>query len=133
MSESFKVGALVYRVADIEKTIGFYRDTLGLEVRVMPAEKGHEHEDGGKPWMMAQAGEVSLIFFTGGDRPGKSPVTVFELAEGGIDDVAEKLARRGATIVTPVSHAPGGWTFDFHDPDQHVISFYQPNTKPRKK
>jgi glyoxylase I family protein len=131
MTQSFKVGAIVFRVREIEKSIAFYRDTMGLPVRVMPPEPGHDHEDGGKPWMMAQAGSVSLIFFSGQDRPGRTPVTVFELAEGGIDAVAESLAKRGATIVTPVSHAPGGWTFDLQDPDEHLLSFYQTKDKPR--
>jgi predicted enzyme related to lactoylglutathione lyase len=43
------------------------------------------------------------------------------------------LAEKGATIVTPVSHAPGGWSAEFFDPDGHTISMYQSEEAPRRK
>lgn len=126
-----RVGAVVYYVADIDRTEAFYRDTLGLTVHRMPGDPGGE--TGGGDWLMAEtAGGVSLIFFVAPMKPGASPVIVFELADGGIDHFAERLASRGATIVTPVSHAPdGGLTADFADPDGHTLSMYQEPGKPR--
>lgn len=41
----------------------------------------------------------------------------FEIAEGGIDDMVSELAGKGVTIVTPVSHAPGGWSAEIKDPE----------------
>ena len=41
MSTSLKIGAIVYRVADLKRSEKFYRDTLGLEVRVLPLD-AHE-------------------------------------------------------------------------------------------
>ena len=75
---------------------------------------------------------VSLIFFERVEPIGRTPIVVFTLADGGIDDAVEKLAARGAQIVLPVSEAPGGWTSDFRDPDGHMLSFYQSNKAPRK-
>lgn len=119
-----KIGAICYYVSDIERTERFYRDVLGLDVQRNPGE--------GDDWLMAQtANDVSLIFFKQESRPGNSPVMVFDLAEGGIDDVVAALAEKGVTIVTPVSHAPGGWSADIADPDGHTVSMYQSESAPR--
>jgi predicted enzyme related to lactoylglutathione lyase len=58
---------------------------------------------------------------------------VLGFAEGGIDDMVSELAGKGVTIVTPVSHAPGGWSAEFKDLEGHVLSMYQPADKPRKR
>ena len=97
-----KIGAICYYVNDIDKTEAFYRDTLGLEMQRM------EDEDG--DWLLATtANKLELLFFQQESRPGNSPIIVFDLPEGGIDDMVSSLAEKGVTIVTPVSHAPGGW------------------------
>jgi predicted enzyme related to lactoylglutathione lyase len=64
-------------------------------------------------------------------RPGNSPILVFTLADGGIDGVVSDLVAAGATIVTPVRHAPGGWSADFADPDGYTLSLYQTAQLPR--
>lgn len=124
------LGAIVFYVADIDRTEGFYGETLGLEITRMPGEPG---EAGGADWLMAElANGVSLVFFQMEGRRGDSPVIVFDLSEGGIDAVVEGLASKGVTIVTPVSHAPdGGLTADFTDPDGHVLSLHQGADKAR--
>ncbi|MGB3627827.1 MAG: VOC family protein [Henriciella sp.] len=130
MLGSVKIGAIVFNVADIDRTEVFYKETLGLELNRMPGEPG---ESGGSDWLIGQdAGGVSLIFFQAPGTRGDSPIPVFELAEGGIEGVVEGLASKGVTIVTPVSHAPdGGLTADFKDPDGHVLSMYQAPEMPR--
>ena len=125
-----KIGAIVFYVRDMSRTEKFYRDVLGLATRWMPghAGEGESHGD----WMIANLGELSLIFFTRDEKPGRSPIVVFELSDGGIDDIVQQLAGNGVRIITPVSEAPGGWTADFADPDNHVLSFYQPEKAPRR-
>lgn len=120
-----KLGNICYYVTDIDKTEAFYRDVIGLPVDRM------EEEDG-SAWLIAHtANGVDLLFFRLESRPGNSPVIAFELADGGIDDVVAGLAEKGVTIVTPVSHAPGGWSADVADPDGHTISMYQAAEAPR--
>lgn len=123
-----RIGAVCYYVARIDRTEAFYRDVLGLEVQRMP-------DDGsGHAWLMARIQDnVELIFFQKPCRAGDSPIIVFDLPEGGIDSVIEGLAAKGATIVTPVSEAPGGWSAEFTDPDGHVLSLYQSEALPRRK
>lgn len=123
-----KIGSICYYVSDIAKTESFYRDAIGLDVQNM----GDDGE--GNDWLMAKtSNDIELIFFKQESRPGNSPIIVFDLTEGGIDDVVAELAEKGTTIVTPVSHAPGGWSADIADPDGHTVSMYQAEEVPRKR
>jgi glyoxylase I family protein len=123
--KSHRIGSIFFLVADVERTARFYQDAVGLDVQRIPSEDGPD-------WVIAPtAGGVDLVFCPGDPRPGNTPVIVFELAEGGIDAVVDGLVVAGATLVTPVSHAPGGWTADVADPDGHVLSLYQSAEVPR--
>lgn len=121
-----RIGAIFYFVANVDRTEAFYRDVVGLPVQRM---KG----DHGEPDMLtaSTAGGVDLLFFQGEPRPGNSPIPVFELSDGGIDAVVDGLVRAGATLVTPVSEAPGGWSAEVGDPDGYQVSMFQPGDKQR--
>ena len=127
MFKKTRIGNICYYVSDVAKTEAFYRDTLGLDVTNMG-------DDGsGNDWLLAKTeGGLELIFFKQESKPGNSPIIVFDLVDGGIDTAIASLAEKGATIVTPVSHAPGGWSAEFADPDGHVMSMYQSEEAPRK-
>jgi glyoxylase I family protein len=122
------LGAVCCYVNNVNRTEAFYRDVLGLAVQRVD-DDGH-----GNPWLMAKtANGVELIFIKHESRPGNTPIVVFAIAEGGIDDLVSELAGKGVTIVTPVSHAPGGWSAEFKDSEGHVLSMYQSADKPRKR
>lgn len=126
MLKSPRIGAVFFYVSDLDRTEAFYRDVIGLSLQKQP-------DDGsGRPWLIASIeGNVDLLFFSGEVRTGNSPILVFNLESGGIDAVMADLAAAGTTIVTPVSHAPGGWSADFADPDGYTFSFYQTEAVPR--
>ncbi len=127
MLSNVRIGTICYYVNDIDRTEAFYRDVVGLNVQRMEGDE----ETG--DWLLASIeNNIELIFFKMESRPGNTPIVVFDLSEGGIDTVVEGLAEKGATIVTPVSHAPGGWSAEFADPDGHVLSVYQSEERPRK-
>ncbi|EIM74161.1 glyoxalase/bleomycin resistance protein/dioxygenase [Nitratireductor aquibiodomus RA22] len=127
MLSNVRIGNICYYVNDIDRTEAFYRDVIGLNVQRMEGDE----ETG--DWLLASIeNNIELIFFKMESRPGNTPIVVFDLSEGGIDTVVEGLAEKGATIVTPVSHAPGGWSAEFADPDGHVLSVYQSEERPRK-
>lgn len=127
MFNNSKIGAICYYVSDVDKTEVFYRDAPGLDVQRM------EDDGSGNDWLLAKTGnDIELLFFQQESRPGNSPIIVFDLPEGGIDNTVSALAEKGVTIVTPVSHAPGGWSAEIADPDNHQISMYQSDELPRK-
>ncbi len=129
MLAKYAIGNIVYYVSDIDRTEAFYRDTLGLAVDRVPGD-GPEH---GSDFLLAHtASNIDLIFFANPEaKPGQSPIIVFTLADGGIDNIVSGLAKKGVTIVTPLSEAPGGWSADLADPDGHVFSVYQSGEIPR--
>ncbi len=115
---------IVFNVGDILRTERFYRDILGIETERQP---GGDEPD----WLMAKlSSDVELMFFQGKEEIGRSPVVVFELEEGYMELVLEKLAKEGVEIATPVTEAPGGWSADFSDPDGHPLAFYQSGDLP---
>jgi len=112
--------AIIFLVADLERTRTFYRNALGLTLQV---EEGY---------LLCKLPGSELVFFRGDPKPGTSPQIVFGLEQGGIDTLAERLAQQGVQVVTPVSEAPGGWSVDFRDPDDHPLAFYQLGSLPRR-
>lgn len=117
--------AIVFTVADLDRTERFYREVLEIPLQ--------RHGDPEFQYLSCHLNEhTELMFFQGEATRGASPQVVFGLEHGGIDDVAEALAQRGATLVTPVTEAPGGWSVDFRDPDQHGLSLYQDGALPRR-
>jgi predicted enzyme related to lactoylglutathione lyase len=124
MSIKAKSVSIVFYVSDITRTEAFYRDALGIVL---------ERQEGADPfWLQGRVGAgPDLIFFEQAGKRGDTPALVFELDEGGIDDVVAELASKGVTIVTPVSEAPGGWSADFLDPDGFGLGLWQSGELPR--
>ncbi|MDC9822366.1 VOC family protein [Devosia sp. ZB163] len=116
--------SIVFYVADIARTEAFYRDTLGIELNRL---------EGAEPfWLQGTLDQgLELVFFEMEGVRGNTPALIFDIAEGGIDDVVAGLVEKGVTIVTPVSEAPGGWSADFLDPDGFGLGLYQSGDKPR--
>jgi glyoxylase I family protein len=116
--------SIVFYVSDIARTEAFYNETLGL---------GLERMEGAEPfWLQGTIEDgPGLIFFEMDGVRGNTPAIVFDLDEGGIDDVVAELAQKGVNIVTPVSEAPGGWSADFLDPDGFGLGLWQSGDLPR--
>lgn len=119
-----KHASIVYYVSDIERTEAFYNQTLSLNLQRM---------EGAEPfWLQGQLSNgLDLIFFEMEGERGNTPAIVFDVDEGGIDDIVAELAAAGVTIVTPVSEAPGGWSADFLDPDGFGLGLWQSGELPR--
>jgi predicted enzyme related to lactoylglutathione lyase len=116
--------SIVFYVADIARTERFYKETLGIDLTRM---------EGAEPfWLngVLDSG-LELVFFEMEGVRGNTPALIFDIAEGGIDDIVAALVAKGVTIVTPVSEAPGGWSADFLDPDGFGLGLYQSADKPR--
>ena len=119
-----KRASVVFYVSDIARTEKFYNDCFGLDL---------ERQEGAEPyWLMGKLEHgLEIVFFQMDGRRGDTPALVFEVSDGGIDDIVADLAAKGVTIVTPVSEAPGGWSADLVDPDGFGIGLYQSGELPR--
>ena len=124
MSFKPKSASVVFYVSDIVRTEAFYNETFGLNL---------ERQEGAEPfWLQGRLENgLEIIFFELPAQRGNSPAIIFNVDDGGIDDIVADLAAKGVTIVTPVSEAPGGWSADFLDPDGFGLGLYQPQDKPR--
>lgn len=113
--------AVVFMVQNLERTRRFYADALGLALAPM---EGY--------LTLVLPGGTELLFFEGEAVRGTSPQIVFGLEGGGIDTAAEALVARGVQLLTPVTEAPGGWSVEFKDPDEHPLAFFQAEALPRR-
>ncbi|MEQ8295584.1 MAG: VOC family protein [Nitratireductor sp.] len=118
--------SIVFYVSDIVRTEAFYNDVLGL---------GLVRQEGAEPfWLQGTLDSgLEMVFFEMEASRGNTPALVFDLEDGGIDDIVAALAEQGVTIVTPVEEAPGGWSADFQDPDGFGLGLYQAAEKPRSR
>ena len=116
--------SIVFYVSDIVRTEKFYNETLNLAL---------ERQEGADPFWLSGKLEhgLEMVFFQMEGRRGDTPAVVFEISDGGIDDVVADLAAKGVTMVTPVSEAPGGWSAEMLDPDGFGLGLYQSGDKPR--
>ncbi|WP_196260254.1 VOC family protein [Pelagibacterium limicola] len=116
--------SIVFYVSDIARTEAFYNDVLGIALA---------RQEGAEPfWLSGVLDQgLELIFFEMEGKRGNTPALIFDLVDGGIDDVVAALAEKGVTIVTPVAEAPGGWSADFLDPDGFGLGLWQSGEKPR--
>ena len=116
--------SIVFYVADIARTEKFYAEVLGI---------GLERMEGAEPfWLQGKLDNgLELVFFEMDGVRGNTPALIFDIAEGGIDDIVAALVAQGVTIVTPVSEAPGGWSADFLDPDGFGLGLWSPEDNPR--
>lgn len=111
------LGAVKYvmlGVADLQRSVDFYRGTLGLKV----SQQGDD-------LAFFDAGSIQLVVSTEvGRAPGDSEI-VFA-----VDHVrAAFQALSGAGVHfdrAPHSLTPTDWAASFHDPDGHVLSVFGP-------
>ena len=123
MNAQASIGAIVFFVHDLQRSVNWYRDALGLEMNALDGHDG--------PFAMGAAGSIQIVLIPRDEPAGRSPVVVFGL-ETGIYEVVEALAAKGVEIVMPVSPTPdGGLSADFLDPDGHVLSVYQAGEAPQ--
>lgn len=124
MSFKPKNASIVFYVADIARTEAFYSDVFDL---------GLERMEGAEPyWLQGRLENgLEILFFEMEGQRGSSPSLIFDMPEGGIDDIIAQLAEKGVNIVTPVSEAPGGWSADFLDPDGFSLGLWQSGELPR--
>lgn len=114
----------VLRVRDLERSLAFYRDTLGL-----PVEFLDEYRAGQRPFVSLRVGEqlIDLVPDATYFAPPQSGFVHFCLrVEGRLEDVLAQLEQCGVPLL---EHAPvrrmgargWGWAAYVEDPDGYVV------------
>lgn len=124
-----RITMLTLGVDDLERSLAFYRDGLGLPTQGII---GREFEHGAAAFFELQAG-VKLAIFARDDLAhdagiGKTPRSASEFSIGHnvrseqeVDLVMAQAAHAGATVVKPARTTFwGGYAGYFADPDGHL-------------
>lgn len=124
-----RITFLTLGVDDLEKSLAFYRDGLGLPTRGIV---GREFEHGAVAFFELQSGLTlaiwprdSIAHDTNVPRAGRSP-TEFTIgynvgSREEVDSVMDQAGRAGAKITKPAADTFwGGYAGYFQDPDDHV-------------
>lgn len=124
-----RISVLTLGVADLERSLRFYRDGLGLPTDGIV---GREFEHGAVAFFTLSGGlrlaiwaQDDIAHDTGLAKTPPSP-TAFTIghnvaSRGEVDDVMEHAARAGAVLVKPAQDTfYGGYAGYFRDPDGHV-------------
>ncbi len=113
------IGNIILPVVDMDRSLAFYRDAVGLDVRASGAE-----------FAFLQAGTVTLCLRQAaraaqGEDAGRVEI-VFDVPE--IQAAYEALKARGVVFrVEPRVVTGNLWATDFRDPDGHLLSIFGPS------
>ena len=121
-SSSLHYVAPVFRVADLARSISYYRDQLGFEVEF--------NYEGSYASVLRDGCHIHLKC----SGPVERDQAAFEAAEHldacfGVQDaraLASRFASAGAIFSLPLRSMPYGWEFYVKDPDGYVLGFIQP-------
>jgi predicted enzyme related to lactoylglutathione lyase len=109
---------VLYQVTDLERSIEFYRDTLGLEL---------ESRVEGFPWAEFKATPTTLALYQPADASSGSTGggASIVLAVDNVVEAIDELKAQGVTIVVPVMETPVCWMAAIVDPDGNAIGLHQ--------
>jgi catechol 2,3-dioxygenase-like lactoylglutathione lyase family enzyme len=114
--------APVFRVADLARSIAFYRDALGFDLEFsyegfyasVRREACHVHLQCAPPAPRDQA-----------EFERTEHLDACVIVEG-IEDLAARFAAAGAPLSVPLRRMPYGAEFYVRDPDGYVLGFIEP-------
>jgi lactoylglutathione lyase len=120
MGTMSRVGYVILFVADLERSVGFYRDVVGLQVKVW-GDGYVEFATQGAKLGLYDRSRLEELTGQGAEAPGSPGGEVVFLVED-VDAEAARLRAAGATILKgPVDRAWGHRTLHLEDPDGFVI------------
>ena len=114
------VGYVILFVADLERSVAFYRDVIGLPFKLQ-GDGYVEFATQGRRFGLYDRNRLGELTGQGRSRPGEPGGEVVFLVED-VDAEAERLRAAGAAILKgPVDRAWGHRTLHVEDPDGFVV------------
>ncbi len=111
-----EIGAIVYEVVDMERSIAFYRDTLGLELLSRPL-------DGMAIFKSAPDSQVYLVLRQEDVNPTAEAYAV--LVVDNVVAAVEELKGQDVTVLSDAEESPNEWLTIVADPDGNRVALYQ--------
>lgn len=117
------ISCVTFPVADLQKSLAFYRDGLGMSPEEADAEHAAFDLDG-VYLVLLNAGDFAAYVDSVGQAPAPSNgaetiVSYFAGSRGEVDEIMAKAERAGATI-SPAEDDEGVYSGYFTDPDGHM-------------
>jgi catechol 2,3-dioxygenase-like lactoylglutathione lyase family enzyme len=113
-----KIGLVMLGIAELEKSVAFYRDRLGLKLSAQ--FEGFAFLDGGGVTLALSSGLSQAL----GKGPGATEI-VFSVEH--VRTAYDALRSQGVEFLNePRVVSPGNWAANFHDPDGHLLSVFGP-------
>jgi catechol 2,3-dioxygenase-like lactoylglutathione lyase family enzyme len=127
MAHAIRLEGLTLAVADVKRSIGFYRDQLGLVVEVDKAPEFGMIRVGGK-----RGGTIGLLWMKLAAARGAKSWTAeqraaihVELSTDDLDALYEELKIRGVVFHAPPHDEPWERCMDILDPDGYTVEIAQ--------
>jgi lactoylglutathione lyase len=115
-----KVGYVILFVADLERSVGFYRDAIGLELKLR-GDGYVEFATQGVKFGLYDRNRLEELTGQGPEAPG-SPGGEVVFLVGDVDAEAARLRAAGVSVLKgPVDRAWGHRTVHLQDPDGFVV------------
>ena len=115
-----KIAFISYSVANLEKSIAFYRDLLGLKLLFIKAAWAEFDIDGQRLAVHEEENKTRLDKHSG--------ATVY-LEVNPIEDTVESLQSRGVIFHGEIESYSYGKLILFSDPDNNPLGLYEPPLK----
>ena len=115
------VSAIMLGVRDLQQSLAFYRDKLGLKVKMQEAQLA-----------LLDAGPITLGLSPGHVRlsPQVNGATEIAFRVDNVRAARRALMERGVVFINePRQVTPTDWAAHFRDPDGHLLSIFGPEGK----
>lgn len=105
-----------YWITNMDQAIAFYRDILGLDLKIRAGDDWAEFDVGG------------TIVALHGTRPGHAPpqggaTVVFDVED--LDATVRAMQLRGVRFEGEINEAPNGRFHSFRDPEGNLIQIFE--------
>ena len=126
-----RVDHVILYVTDLNRAVAFYRDTLGLELKLVDRGYAEFVTEGTKIGLFSRVGLAELLGEEGASRePGGEVLFLVDDAE----EEARRLREAGVPVLSGPADRPWGHrTVHVLDPDGHVVELAQPILRTRAR